>query len=115
MHTMHLYSARDGCGNLFTNAQPNFEVSSQRWSRARPEEQGAWIFVVGDADGVRKREKLLQMSGSATGGQCTAAVDAAGSIRRRNFLARVLVQHLAANNRAASLVHTATGTIASAA
>src|SRR5580693_735964 len=72
MQTIQLNCARNACGQLFTNAQSNLEVPSQRWCRARREEQGAWRFVVDGADGVRKREKSQQMFGSATGrtGRC---------------------------------------------
>src|ERR1700733_4387209 len=116
MHTMHFDCARNECGNLFTSAQSTLEVPWQRWSRARRRERGAWISVLGDPGGVRKREKLLQMSASVTG-RTVRCCRGCGEFRSpaEFFWQLFLRPHLAANNRAASLVHTATGTITSTA
>jgi len=116
MQTIQLNSARNACGQLFTNAQSNFEVPSQRWSRARREKRGAWIFVVGGAERCAQTRKVAANVRFRDGAD-RALVP---WTRRVQFAAGILAQeflcpHLAANNRAASLVHTATETVISAA
>src|ERR1700691_4891135 len=115
MHAMHFNSARNECGNLFTSAQSSLETPSQRWSRADVRD-GVLGYSCGRCRRCTQTRQVaanvrFRDGADSTLPPWTRRVQFPGGIFWQAFLCR----HLVANNRAASLVHTATETTTSAA